>query len=327
MPFILVHPLYLLVALLLVPLLKLWSRRQPTLGHSGTGMHKNIRAIPLLGLLPALLLSAAWLSMTVALAKPVVPHVSEKRTIDTRDIIIAMDISGSMSEPFDPSAQSSDAAPVKTKQDVAAESIRYFVEHRQGDRVALAVFDDDTYWHWPLTDDLSVIIKKTYLLNKYEGGGTNFDGPDPNGYESGIGPIQAAIDHFKAYSTSKTKVFVMVTDGSATISPARFAELSSQMRALGVKMYVIGVGSDWTGGDPGTNDLRRFVKEMDGTLITAGNAAELQAGIDSINKTEKSAVQLEKNTQYTNIAWYFMVAALFFVLGHLLTNSTTRRMV
>jgi Ca-activated chloride channel family protein len=281
-----------------------------------------MRGIPLLSVLPALCFTLMWCSMTAALARPVLPSNSEHQVIETRDIIVAMDISGSMDSTMDTPDYSSyygnpgrmpPSKPGKRKIDVAAESIREFIKLRKDDRIALAVFDDDTYWHWPLSDDHSLLIKKTFLLNKYTGAGTNFDGPTE--YQTGTGPIQAAIDHFRQYGQSRSRVFVLVTDGSSTIEAKRFEQLASQMQQLGIHMYVIGVGSDWTSSTLDTSDLRRFVERLHGKTMTAGNAQAVQDAMGTINRLEKTQVKLERETTHKDVYLDFLIASIVFAFG------------
>jgi Ca-activated chloride channel homolog len=206
--------------------------------------------------------------------------------------------------------------------DVAQETIKNFAERRKGDRVALLVFDDDTYYHWPLTTDLKIIERKSQLLNKRSGGGTNFDGPSES--SRGMGPLQASINHFKELGQAKTKVLVMVTDGESNISPTRFEELASQMEAMGVKIYVLGIGESWVNNGSMTMDLRRFVDRLGGTVIPVGDAVQMRTAFDTIDKLELSKVELEKSVSYREIYHYFLVLSVALFLLYLGFTALTR---
>jgi Mg-chelatase subunit ChlD len=190
--------------------------------------------------------------------------------------------------------------------------------------VGLLVFDDDTYYHWPLTDDLRIIKRKSQLLNKRSGGGTNFDGPSES--SQGIGPLQAAINHFAEMGQAKTKVLVMVTDGESNISPKRFEELATQMEALGIRIYILGVGESWTsGGANMTADLRRFSDRLGGTVIPVGDAVQMRGAFDTIDRLEVSKVLLEKSISYKDIYHWFLAGSVLLFLLYLGATAVIRQ--
>ncbi len=335
-------PLYLALVILVVPMLWLRRKRQTAVGHSQVNLHKNLRSVPIIGWLPTLLFILAWTALCVALARPLLPEVSQKKVIQTRDFIICTDISGSMwsvvqdqdqvnyaggqpsaSNPA-PGSGTGDGDSSQPQQlrriDIAQLAIQDFVSHRQGDRVALFVFDDQTYYHWPLTDDLKIIQRKAKLLNLRQGGGTNFEGPDQS--NPGVGPLQAAIDHFKAFGKAKTKVLIMVTDGEDSIDPARADVLAQQMQQMGIHVYVLGVGESWTSGQD--LDLGKFADRMGGTVIRVGNKADMQAGFAKIDQMEKSAVVLETSVSYKDIYQYFLGLSLILWLLYLGSTALIR---
>jgi len=327
------HPLLLALTLAVVPLLWLRRRRQSALGHSQVDAHKDLRSFSTLGWVPALVFVLAWTALCIALARPLLPETNEKRTIQTRDFVVSTDISGSMFTTINDPAQSTfaggqpgsptgDGNRRLQRIDVAQEAIKVFVAQRKGDRVGLLVFDDDTYYHWPLTDDLKIIDRKGQLLNKRSGGGTNFEGPSDS--YRGMGPLQASINHFKEMGKAKTKVMIMVTDGESSISPKRFEELAVQMEQLGVKIYVLGVGEGWVNNSSMTQDLRRFVERLNGTVIVVGDAQQMRDGFAKINELEVSAVTLEKSVSYKDIYFVFLAASAVLWLIYLASTALFR---
>jgi Ca-activated chloride channel family protein len=328
------EPLFLVLTLLVVPMLWLRRKRQAAVGHSQAGQYRNLRSVPIVGWLPAVLFTLAWTAMCVALARPMLPHVNEKQSIQTRDVIITTDISASMwTQLSDPAQQQlansgqqagGDASGQPPRQpmriDAAVQAIKLFVARRQGDRVALFVFDTDTYYHWPLTADLKIILDKADLISKTMGGGTNFEGPSDG--NPGMGPLQAAINHFKQYGKAKTKVLIMVTDGEDSISAKRMDELQAQMQAAGIRLYVLGVGDSWTNGSQ--PDLKTFVERMGGVVIPVGDAAQMRAGMDKIDQLEKSTVSLEKQVSYKDIYQVFLGAGIVLWLLYLASAAFIR---
>jgi Ca-activated chloride channel family protein len=321
LPVTFLYPWLLLLVVAVVPLLWLQRRRQSAIGHSGIGIHKNVRSIPIVGRLPAIFLCLAFVALVAALARPVIPEVSENRTIDTRDICIAVDISGSMSGALPPPTQPSTTttpAPANgtgttssqqtyRRLDAARDAVVQFVEARKDDRIAVLVFDDQSYFYWPLSDDHKIVQRKAQLINSYTGGGTNFEGPSET--NKGIGPFQACIDHFREYGKAKSKVIVLVTDGEDNISDKRQREIAAQLEEVGVKLYVLGVGEGWTNG-ASTPVLGQFADKVGGKVYRVGDQGAMQQSFADINALEKSAISIEKNTSYLDVFQYFLMAAL-----------------
>lgn len=317
--------------LLAVPLwLWLQRRKQPAIGHSRVAVQAKLPAMPLIAWLPTVLRTLFLTTAIAALAFPVLPETKKTRTLQTRDIVVAVDFSGSMSISISggpPPGVASDPARPGTYQriDAARDAVMQFVSHRAGDRLGLLIFDDDTYYCWPLSDDLKIITRKAKLLNKYSGGGTNFEGPSQS--FPGMGPLQAGIDHHREFGLAKSKVIILVTDGEASISSQRMAELRQQMQSQGIRLYVLGVGESWTGsgfGSSWTADLRTLVTQMNGKVFPVGDAAAMQEAFEQINQLELSTVQLEDTTTYVDIYHYFLAAAVILAIAWLGCTIVTR---
>jgi len=307
---------WLLLMLLIIPALFFASSRRKTLGHSQVGIHDNLRSMPLVGRLPTFALGTLIIGIAMTMAQPELVKATQNIIRLSRDFVIAVDISGSMSEVVKvdeqkdfvlknapastaPAATTADASPTAapaeakppTKAQAAREGVRQFLLHRQGDRIALITFDDRCYVDEPLGLNLrSVNNKLDEIL--YSGGGTNFDGPSDSGAEKGA--IQCSIDHFIKMSKSTSRAFVMVTDGEDNINPQRAQQLAKQIKSEHIRMYVLGVGDSWTGSS--TPDLQKFVESIGGRVIRVGNNAQMQEGfklIDEIEKTETTVATTE----------------------------------
>lgn len=323
------QPLWFALVLVAVPILWFASRRRKALGHSQVDIHKNLRGIPVVGWLQNASLVLLLLALAALVAKPLLPEQKQVEVIQTRDFVITTDISGSMSEAIkDPDQQTfaagqnqpTDGTTAETKPlqkiDVAARAIKVFVEQRQGDRVALLVFDTDTYYYWPLSRDLRVVASKADRVNKYTRGGTDFD--------SDNGAILGAVKHFREASTAKTKVMIIVTDGEASISAERKELLTRTLTEQGIKVYVLGVGDSWVNDSPQTRDLRGIVEALGGTVIPVGDAAALRAAFTTINNLEKSQVELEKSVSYKPFSMPFVIAAIVLLLAYLGLSALVR---
>lgn len=335
LPITFLYPWLLALSVAVVPFIWLRRKRQPAVGHSGIGIHKNLRSVPLVGWLPTIFLTLSFVALVAALARPVLPEVSENRSMETRDICVAVDISGSMSAtlppPQQPTDSSNQAPPANgtsgsnaTQQkdyrrlDAARDAVVQFVQAREGDRLCVMVFDDQAYFYWPLSDDHKIVLRKAQILNSYTGGGTNFEGPSKN--NSGVGPFQASLDHFRDYGKARTKVIVLVTDGEDSMSQERQQQIAAQMEQLGVKLYVLGVG--W--GKDATNDLASFTQKVGGQVFAVGDTEQMQQAFAAIDALEKSNIIVEKNTSYRDIYGYFVLGALLFMILFLGSVVLTR---
>lgn len=325
------EPIWLALCLVLVALLWLNRRRQKALGHSQARSYRNLRSMPLVAWLPAVLFALAWSALCVALARPMLPQVAERQSIQTRDVIVTCDISSSMTMTLSDPAQQQLAnggqpagdngnQPQPRRLDAAAQAIKMFVSRRQGDRVALFEFDTDTYYLAPLTTDLKIILDAADLIPKTVGGGTNFEGPSDG--NPGMGPLQAAINHFRKNGKAKTKVLIMVTDGEDSMSAKRMDELQALMQAQQIRLYVLGVGDGWTNGSQ--LDLRTFAERLGGTVIPVGDAAQMRAGMDKIDQLEKTTITLEKQVSYKDIYQWFVAGGVVLWLLYLASAALIR---
>ena len=339
--------------LLLVPaalaILVFAARRRKAFGHTQVSTQKNLRSLSIVGKLPIVFFGAFIALLLIALARPVVPETSTTQVKETRDFVIAVDISGSMTtaisdpnqlaiadtadqKPADPNSPAdgttTDASgnvkkPDPTRLRVAQKAIDLFVPQREGDRVGLLMFDDEAYYVWPLSADLQLILKRNRRTAGYSGGGTNFDGPDGSSY-SKMGPIQAAINHFQEVSQAKTKVLIMVTDGESNISEARFNELLDQLKKANIRVYTLGVGEGWVGASSQTTDLRRLTESSGGKVMVVGDASQMKAGFDEINAMEKSKVETQVSVTHRDVFQVFLYAATAFGILYLLSAAFVR---
>lgn len=180
------------------------------------------RAIFMLALL-------AWALLLTALARPVWVGEQSFVPMSGRDLMLALDISGSMKQEdfiFD--------ARRVSRLHAAKRVIRDFVDNRRGDRLALIVFAAQAYLQIPLSFDVQVVQK---MLDD-----TVIGLADES--KTAIGDaIGLAIKQLQ-HSKSTDKVLILLTDGSnnsGVLSPAEAAALAARS---GIKIYTIGVGAD-----------------------------------------------------------------------------------
>jgi Ca-activated chloride channel family protein len=326
---VLAHPFWLLL-LALLPLPWIWFRRRGFTGFSSIRLAGAVTGNTILYRLPLALISLGFIALVIALAQPQRVQVQSTQSMKARDIIIGVDISGSMGATFqgeiparvrnaelDRDLPPRPPKPVKPGQppadghrrvDAAQAAVIRFVEDRYlahaGDRVGILVFDFSPHWSWPLTHDLKMIYRKGEFVDEGLGGGTNFGENKP-------GPFDAAAEHFDELGQSVTKVFIMVTDGEDNLSPSTISRLAEVLQSRGIHFYLIHVGQSER-----DLDIMRLAEKVDGRIFRVDNAQDMAECFASIDKMERSVVQTDTTKKHDEIFFYFAGAALLlFLLG------------
>lgn len=329
---------YLWFALLSVPMAVIFMAiRQPSSRFSsGRFLKLHVKRWRASTILEFLLFLVVLLAAIVTLARPQLARVQETETIVARDIVTIVDKSGSMKDPIsDPDqlatvrskANPKDATlPTIRKIDAARTCLQFFIPLRAHDRIALFEFDSSTYANWPLSKDHAALLAEVEKLGTAVDGGTNFEGPTQS--DPSIGCFQGGINHFREMQPgSTTRFLIVLTDGEVEaaegLDKRRFLEIVGDLKALDIKLIVIGVGDSWTANpetDPKgqkTKDIRRLVKEVDGRLFTVGDARQMKKVFQEISDTAPSEVRMEKLVDWSDIypacalATSFLVVLLF----------------
>ena len=250
---------------------------------------------------------AAIVLFIIALARPVEEHSESETTIEGVDIVLAMDISGSMlAQDFKPDRLEASKA-------IAAE----FIADREGDRISVVAFAGEAFTQCPLTSDRGAVQTSLSRLRS---------GVIDDGTAIGNG-LATAINRLRE-SSAKSKVVVLVTDGvnnSGQISPRMAADIA---RDLEVKVYTIGVGrrgqAPMPAMDPYGNVmmvmadveidedvLREIARVTGGKYFRAENSDALTKIYEEIDQMEKSKVQV---TDYISYEELFLSWVLWGVL-------------
>lgn len=217
-----------------------------------------------------------WCLVVLALARPERVGEPVEVTKAARDIVLAVDISGSMDARDFATADGEPAQRLAAVRDV----IQSFVSDREGDRMALIVFGSKAYMQAPLTEDLNTI---TELLDRTEVG---MAGP-----HTALGDaIGLAIRTFEA-SDIPQRLLILLSDGSDTasrMSPVNAAEIAADK---GVEIYTIGVGNPQASGEDRVDleALRDIAARTGGAYFFAGDTAALgavYARIDALKPRE-----------------------------------------
>ena len=299
------------------------KKQRATLKISSTKSFKGSATLiaklqPLLFVLRLLALSA----IIVALARPRSVDVSSKsRTTKGIDIVMAIDVSGSM--------LAKDLKPnrLEALKRVAAE----FVEDRINDRIGLVVYAGESYTRTPVTSDKTVILQSLKTV-EYD------DSIIADGTGIGVG-LATAINRIKD-SKAKSRIIILLTDGvnnSGTIDPRMAADIAKE---YGIKVYTIGIGTNGMAPFPyakapnGTflyqnmkveideKLMKEIAKTTDGKYFRATSNAKLKEIYTEINKLEKTEVEEKKYFNYDEKYQPLVWLALFLLFVEVLLKNT-----
>lgn len=308
-----VHP-WVLLGLILVPLMVLWwvlryRKQEAAVQHSDISVFdtvgKSLRVR--LRWLPYAMRCLAVAAMVVALARPQSQLSRQEMTVEGIDIVMAMDVSGSMlAEDFKPNR-------LEAAKKVAAE----FVEGRKNDRMSLVVFAGEAYTQVPLTVDHHVLLQQ---LGGVKSGGIK------DGTALGDG-LATAINRIKD-SEAKSKVIILLTDGvnnQGSVDPLSAAEIAN---LYGIRLYTIGIGSLGKAPYPFKDQFGRvhyqnidveidepLMQQMsgltpDGLYFRATNKRALQDIFSQIDEMEKSKIDVTQyaQTRDEQAPWLWLAA-------------------
>ena len=324
----LAQPWLLLLALPVVGLFW-WRRRTPgalsSLRHAHTDLFGPLPASPRVRLIRSApwLLLLALLLLVVALAQPRRTFSSETVTGEGIDMMIALDISGSM--------QALDFAPLD-RLGAAKEVIREFILSRSRDRIGLVLFAARSFTQCPLTLDRQILLG---FLDEVECGMIE------DGTAIGLG-LAMAVSRLRQ-SEAASRTVILLTDGDnnvPTLEPETAAELA---RTLGVRVYTVAVGSEGLAPFPVDTPfgrrlqhlethideelLRRIADRTGGTMARAGSPEELAGIFQTIDALETSRYETRLMTWHRSLAgWFVAPAFLLLVLWSLLQDIWLRRL-
>lgn len=242
----------------------------------------------------------------VALARPQKLNYYEEESKKGIDILICLDISGSMA--------SIDFTP-KNRLEVAKEVIANFIEKRPNDRIGLVVFAGTSYTKCPLTIDYDML---KYFLEKTQIGELE-DG-------TALGMALATSVNRIRTSKSKTRIIILLTDGvnnRGEIAPRDAAQIAKDFN---VKVYTIGVGIKGKAPYPvvdanGRKQLYMIDVEIDeellkeiandtgGLYFRATDKKQLQQIFNEIDRWEKTETSTKRYYKARDLYIYFVIAA------------------
>jgi len=271
---------------------------EPFAKHSLIEPSTQNRRIPVLFIL-------LWLLVIVAAMRPIWYLSPTPFTTSGKDMILAVDLSGSMQK-ADMYLDGQDVDRLTAVKSVVAE----FIEQRQGDRMGLVVFGSQAFLQSPLTYDLHTV--KT-LLSEAEIGMA--------GNNTAIGDAIGLTLKHRLKNQQTESILILLTDGSNTdgqVDPIKAAEMAQKM---GLKIYTIGVGrvQHRTGldaflnsskSDMDTASLQKIADLTNGKFYLANDTQQLQQIYQSINELESVEHEVSSYRLRTELYHWPLGAAL-----------------
>ncbi|MBQ9340311.1 MAG: VWA domain-containing protein [Paludibacteraceae bacterium] len=322
------NPGYLFLLLLLAPIIFLyvWKRR----GRSASlriSDNSALKSAPktwrtYLIHVPFVLQCAAIFLLSFALARPQLSNRWSKESTEGIDIMMALDISGTMlAEDLRPNR-------LEAAKQVASE----FINDRPNDNIGLVVFAGESFCQCPLTTDHAVLIN---LFQSVQFGMID------DGTAIGLG-LANAVNRMKD-SPTKSKVVILLTDGSnncGDIDPQTAAEIA---KTFGIRVYAIGVGSKGEARVPiqtpiGTQyatvsgqfdegTLRQIAQTTGGAYFRATDNATLRSVYQEIDKLEKTKIRVREYSKRTENFAPYLWAALACLIGGILLRYFALRTI
>jgi len=269
--------------------------------------------------LPFWLRIMALACIITALARPQVKNVSSKNRGQGIDIVLCMDVSGSMlAADFYPS-----------RLDVSKQMAAGFVEQRPIDQIGLVIFSGESFTQFPLSTDHAALLEQIRSIRS----GMLIDG-------TVIGEGLATSVERLSSSKSKSKVIILLTDGNEQPPETRIVDPITALeiaKAKRVKVYTIGMGTLGAGVSQhgGSTErqsgfldetlLRKIASETGGAYFRATDKESLRQVYSQIDRLEKSEIEVVTKTRYAEYFIYFIAAALFFLALDLILRLTVLR--
>lgn len=320
-----------LLALLLIPL---WVWIQRRTAREGAFVYSSVGLVRGLTQLTrsragSVLLQVRWLVLVmliVGMARPQMGFGRAPLKASGIDIVVAVDLSGSMrAEDFELGGQRVDRVTV------AKDVLNRFIDGRPGDRIGLVVFASQAYIAAPPTLDHGFLKRNIDRLDVLREGMTAIGSA-----------ISASVNRLRDLD-SKSRIVVLMTDGqnnAGSVTPLTAADAA---KALGVKVYTVGVGTRGTAPMPVAIDARgnkvyrevevdideetleEISKRTGGRYYRADSTETLRKIYEEIDQLEKSEMEVQQFAFFEELMPYCVIPALALLLLELILANTVWR--
>ncbi|RYY53934.1 MAG: VWA domain-containing protein [Chitinophagaceae bacterium] len=274
--------------------------------------------------LPFIFRCLALVALVFAIARPQKRNDQQQTKGEGIDIVLCMDVSGSMG--------TRDILP--SRMEVAKQVAEDFVMARPVDRIGLVIFSGESFTQCPLTTDRNTLVQQIRTLEsrRFLKDGTVI----------GEG-LATAVDRLSK-SNARSKVIILLTDGKEDAPDTRLIDPLTALeiaRARGVKIYSIGMGAAQStivelvnkqGDDKNPSGyfldeqlLSKMAAETGGLYFRARDKQSLEGIYAKIDQLEKSDIEVVSYKRYIELFYPFVFAALAFLLLEVLLRFTLLR--
>jgi len=324
---------YFLLLLLLVPYV-LWyflfrKKSEPTMRFSDTRAYTHAPMSWRMRImhLPMMLRCLTYILVVFVLARPQTHNAWDNKTVSGIDIMLSMDVSTSMlAEDLKPNR-------LEAAKEVASE----FISGRPNDNIGLTIFAGEAFTQCPMTTD------HASLLNLLHNVRTDIAarGLISDGTAVGMG-LASAVARLKD-SKAKSKVIILLTDGSnnmGDISPMTAAQIA---KSFGIRVYTIGVGTNKVAPYPmpvaggvqyvnipveiDTKTLSDIATTTEGNFYRATNNQQLKMIYRDIDKLEKTKMNVTHFSKRYEAYQPFAAAAIICFLIEILLRTVVLRRI
>lgn len=254
------------------------------------------------------------LILAFLIAKPQLVDITSKITAEGINIVLVLDVSGSMQFQDDDS---------RSRIDIAKEEAIRFIRARTNDAIGLVLFGNDALSRCPLTLDKNIL---TTIVHDVHIGVINPDGTFLST------AIVTAANRLKSVK-STSKVMILLTDGDPTNGDIDHRVAIEVARKLDIKIYTIGIGDGerkklihpfWGEVDyPRVNVelLKMIANETGGKFFLAKDQKGMRAIYDTIDKLEKNEYDVPMFKRYYDIFMPFLWLIVIGVLSEVVLSS------
>ena len=251
-----------------------------------------------------------WGLLILALARPQWLEAPIERTVPTRDLLLLVDLSGSM----DTADFQNESGESINRLDAAKQVLAEFLHRREGDRVGLVVFGNAPFLQVPFTTDLALC---TQLLEETQVG---MAGPR-TAFGDAIG---LGIRLFEE-SDAPQKTIIALTDGNDSASQLPPVEAARVARDNEITMYAVAIGDPTTVGEEKIDEpaMRNVAEVTGGSFFLALNRKELSGIYEQLDAIETVDVKTESYRPRRDLYfWPLAVALLLSIVSHAMVLKT-----
>ncbi len=269
-------------------------------------------------IIPYLLRFFVLFLLLIAIARPQKPDSKTVTKVDGIDIMMVLDVSGSM-QCFD------DLKDRRSRFEVAKSEAIKFINKRTNDSIGLVIFAKDVVTRCPLTFDKKLL---TGIVSDLQLG--QIDHTDTMLGKSLVTAL-SRLEHAK----SKSKIVILLTDGEPSQGDVSALVPIEMAKKLGIKIYTIGVGSD-AGGyiqhpyfgisqcnvKVNTDLLQIIADKTGGKFFFAKSPEDVEKIYEIIDRLEKSEIEAPIFTRFKDYFWPLLLLGFIFLFLEIFSTTT-----